>query len=215
MNAQVKGEFFVALPKGESAPSDLVKAAIQDCNNWWDRLARDVASTSIRIGQHLIEMQRDCKRADINFGDLFPKTPDDRGTSKLPFSWATGNKLMSIAKNAAITDSSHVRNCLPSDWGSLYELSRVEPKKLSKLIEDGRVNSDMSRPEIKRVVNGAKPKKSVKKRPVKRKALDEDREWDIAKGVFTRIDDPRKRAEELLKLLDDIGLTIDQIVEAA
>jgi len=47
---------------------------------------------------------------------------------------------MEIARHPVISNTKHVSH-LPPSWGTLYQLTRVEPKLLQAAIKDGRVIS--------------------------------------------------------------------------
>jgi len=77
---------------------------------------------------------------------LFPKSDAERDdTSKLPFSQATGTKLVAIAEHELLSNFSHEKNVLPPDWNTLYHLARLPAPKLKKLIDSGEVSPDLSR----------------------------------------------------------------------
>jgi len=66
---------------------------------------------------------------------------------ELPFSPQTAQKLMKIARTGHLTNAAHVRY-LPPNWGTIYELTKVDEAEFSELIEGGIVRPDMERSEI-------------------------------------------------------------------
>jgi hypothetical protein len=49
-----------------------------------------------------------------------------------------------LAGHPVISNAEHVRH-LPPSWGTLYQLTKVEPAVLKAAIKDGRVNPKMER----------------------------------------------------------------------
>lgn len=66
--------------------------------------------------------------------------------SDLPFSTSTARMLMKIAHNPQLTNREYV-HVLPTSWGTLYELSKLEPATLTAAITEGRIRPDMERKE--------------------------------------------------------------------
>lgn len=60
-------------------------------------------------------------------------------------SWA--QMLMKVARDPIISNRAHV-HALPPSWGTLYELTKVEPKLLKAAIKDHRVNPKMERKQV-------------------------------------------------------------------
>jgi hypothetical protein len=52
-----------------------------------------------------------------------------------------------LAGHPAISNATHVSH-LPPSWGTLHELTKVEPAVLKAAIKDGRVNPKMERKEV-------------------------------------------------------------------
>ena len=65
----------------------------------------------------------------------------------LPFDHTTTNRLMAIACNSVLANSAHVHN-LPPSYGTLYQLSRLEPPKLLAKIKDGTIHPKMQRKDV-------------------------------------------------------------------
>jgi len=70
---------------------------------------------------------------------FYPMVSEDLGRSRR---WA--EQLMSIARNAALTDAKHVSQ-LPADTQSLYQLSRLPAEVIEANIETGAISPDLSR----------------------------------------------------------------------
>jgi Protein of unknown function (DUF3102) len=69
--------------------------------------------------------------------------------SALPFGPRTAQRLMAIAADSQI--ATHV-SALPSSWGTLYELTKLDDKQFESCIKDGTIMSEMERRDISAVV---------------------------------------------------------------
>jgi Protein of unknown function (DUF3102) len=67
--------------------------------------------------------------------------------SDLPFSDSTARKLMAIAADKKLSNREHV-NVLPPSWGTLYELTKLEPEQFEARIASGAIRADMERKEV-------------------------------------------------------------------
>jgi hypothetical protein len=68
----------------------------------------------------------------------------------LPFSHATAQKLMAIARHPILAGYSH-GNRLPASWTTLYQLSRFDSPTLEQLITSGEVNARTERSDVERM----------------------------------------------------------------
>jgi len=68
----------------------------------------------------------------------------------LPFSSRTAQKLMGIARNSWIADSTHM-TLLPPAWSTLYELSRLPEDALERAAAEGLLRPEMERNEAVRL----------------------------------------------------------------
>jgi len=154
--------------------------------------AQSVLNWAIHTGEQLLRLRELCRGKAELWTSYFvePVTPQKRRVDRphLPFSHSKAHRLMAIASNPALREISHVKcSRLPNDWGLLYQLSRVEPKKLTKLIERGRVDANTTRQDATRLL----PKK-------------EKKPWSepAAKNVNVNITDLRTAARQLHQHLD-------------
>jgi hypothetical protein len=74
----------------------------------------------------------------------------------LPFSHATAQKLMRIARHPVLRDYSH-GNRLPTAWTTLYQLSLIDALTLEQLMTSGEVNPRTERHDIERMRRIALP----------------------------------------------------------
>lgn len=68
--------------------------------------------------------------------------------SDLDFAPSTARRLMAIASDERLSKRAHV-NVLPTSWGTLYELTKLDNATLERLIDDGTIRPDMPRRVVK------------------------------------------------------------------
>jgi hypothetical protein len=66
---------------------------------------------------------------------------------ELPFSLATAEQLMAIARNRVLSNSAHAP-ILPASWMTLYELTRLSEEVLEAKIADGTINPKTERKDV-------------------------------------------------------------------
>ena len=101
------------------------------------QLGKSVESI-IEVGRLLIKAKADLEHGE--WGRMF-----DEGL--VPFSQQTANKLMAVSEHPQLSNSAHGRD-LPPSWTTLYELSRVEPDRLTAALNDGTITPDMRRSAV-------------------------------------------------------------------
>lgn len=155
-------------PSGDVITTDSeIRAIVSDIQDWYQKLANAQLHYAFKIGGHLIELKAKAKEDGQKWGDV---------CERLPFSHQTANKLMAIAGNQVLSDNSaHERN-LPSDWNSLYQLSRIPEKKLEAQLNKGEITPGMNRTEIKKVVDMTTKKKTAAKAEPKKTESDSARD---------------------------------------
>jgi hypothetical protein len=104
----------------------------------------------IEVGRLLVKAKADLPHGE--WGRLFED-------GLVPFSIDTAQRLMAIAMHPALSNAAHARY-LPPAWGTLYELTKVEPKRLTAAFKDGLITPDMSR----KTVTALLPPKTTKPR---------------------------------------------------
>lgn len=130
-----------------------IQSLVDDVRSSVEEAQNAALGYAIRIGKDLLRLQAVCKHKRVAFGSLFPQSIDERGDpQKLPFSQATGSKLIAIARHDLLADFSHAKNVLPTDWTTLYYLARLPARKLRALIDEGRVHPEMSRADAMNAV---------------------------------------------------------------
>jgi DUF3102 family protein len=65
----------------------------------------------------------------------------------VPFGIRTAQRLMVIAGHPVISNATHA-SYLPASWMTLYNLSKVEPKRLNAAFKDGIITPDMPRKAV-------------------------------------------------------------------
>ena len=133
---------------------------VDSINALWREMTESAVDYAIRIGSALTQVKKECQRERRRFGSMFAQSHGlaDKRPDVFMFSQDTANKLMKIARNTAIKNSEHARN-LPSDWTAIYEISRLPPTKITKLIEDGSIRPDMGRDRARVIAVANMPRK--------------------------------------------------------
>jgi N6-adenosine-specific RNA methylase IME4 len=116
-------------------------------------IAREIQSRWSDATQSLVDCGRLLAEAKelLDHGD-FTSMVDEL----LPFSNRTAQRLMSIASNPWIANATHCV-VLPPSWGTLYELSRLDPETLEKAAADGLLRPDMARADAVCLRRGPAP----------------------------------------------------------
>lgn len=95
----------------------------------------------IAAGQHLTQA-----KADIEHGGW-----DDWCRDQVHISRQTAHQLMAIGRKFnEMYNASYI--CLPPSWGTLYELSRLDPADLAEAIETGAIHPELERSEAQAIV---------------------------------------------------------------
>ena len=146
----------IDLPMRPPIPDEDRRAtAVAVIREWVKTQSEAVHSWALRIGETLIQLRALCHEDGKLWKSQFPATRAERDVeTKLPFSYMTACRLISIYENEALRKVTHA---LPADWTSLYQLSRIPAPRLTQLIEQGKVKATMSRTEIVRLAK-SKPK---------------------------------------------------------
>jgi N6-adenosine-specific RNA methylase IME4 len=80
--------------------------------------------------------------------------------SDLPFSARTTDRLMAIYRDQRLADETHV-SFLPTSWGTLYEITRLDDDTFDHLIEIGVINPECERADITAALKADKRKDKV------------------------------------------------------
>src|ERR1044072_1346920 len=65
----------------------------------------------------------------------------------LPFSASTAARLMKISADERISNPAHVQH-MPTSWGTLYEITKLDDAQFQEKIADGTIRPDMARREL-------------------------------------------------------------------
>lgn len=190
----------IALPPRPPVPEDQMRAAaVADIRLWVRTQSEAIQNWAIRIGGALVELRRLCHEDGKLWMSHFPRTEAERDDkSKLPFSYVTANKLIAIYNNAALRDLSHERTQLPSDWNSLYALSRIPAPKLAALIQQRTINPNMSRAAVTQLVRSEVPNQERKALAKREKKLMHSRVLHIV--GLSILGSPEDFIETLIKM---------------
>jgi N6-adenosine-specific RNA methylase IME4 len=99
----------------------------------------------IETGRALIQA-----KAALAHGEFLAMVEKD-----LPFKKSAAEALMKIARDRRLTNSQHV-GILPTSWGTLYELTKLDDATIARGIETGAIKPDMERREAQALRTGEK-----------------------------------------------------------
>lgn len=106
---------------------------------------RKSAQAIIETGRLLIEA-----KAALAHGEFL-----EMAKTKLPFDVRATQRLMRIASDARLSNATH-ESLLPPNWGTLYELTKLDDDTFDARIEDGTINPGMERKAISTLIKKAK-----------------------------------------------------------
>jgi hypothetical protein len=128
---------------------------------WCNRIesAWDASREStIEVGRLLIAAKEELPHGE--FGKMLE--------SELPFSGRTAQRLMRIADDPRLTNTTHA-SLLPTSWSVLYELSRLRNDEFERHLAVGAIRADMSRDDALRLLGHGKTKAAAgRRRRIKR-----------------------------------------------
>jgi hypothetical protein len=130
----------------ESVRDDAKEYALKISAAW-----QKSVTSIIETGRWLIEA--DEKLAPGVYGSMFSVGRSVSTEPLVPFSKRTAERLIRIASHPVLCDATHVSR-LPASWGTLYVLSTIQPKRLKQLIDEGKINTDMTRKDATRLRAG-------------------------------------------------------------
>jgi hypothetical protein len=136
-----------ALGKRPSSSRTRTPAQAQDARRGW---AKRIRATWAKTIAAIIETgkQLNAAKADLPHGEFHYLV-----CNETPFHWSTADRLMAIARHPVLANFAHAQS-LPSAWTTLYELSRLRPKRLLALIKDSTVSARMERQDAEKLVAG-------------------------------------------------------------
>jgi hypothetical protein len=118
---------------------------------WATKINRSMAESVVAIiqtGRAFLEAKRQLRHG--GFQRLFAGHPE-AVREPVRCSKRTAERLMKIATHPVLSNATHV-SLLPPSWGTLYELTRVEPRRLAEAIDDGVIRPDMTRRQVSALV---------------------------------------------------------------
>jgi len=108
---------------------------------WADRICTQLGKSVeaiIEVGRLLVKAKADLAHGE--WGRLFQD-------ELVPFTINTAQRLMVISQHPTLSNTAHAQY-LPPSWTSLYELTKVEPKRLTAAFKDGIITPDMKRRDV-------------------------------------------------------------------
>jgi hypothetical protein len=126
-------------------PSSRTTAQAQDARRDW---AKRIRATWAKTIAAIIETgkQLNAAKADLPHGEFQYLVHNET-----PFHWSTADRLMAISRHEVLSNFAHAQS-LPAHWSTLYELSRLRPKRLLALIKDHTVSARMERQDAEKLV---------------------------------------------------------------
>jgi len=125
---------------------------------WADRICTQLGKSVesiIEVGRLLVKAKADLVHGE--WGRLF----DDQ---LVPFGQRTAHMLMTVAKHPQISNRNIYSN-LPTTWTTLYQLTKVEPTRLSAAFKDGTVTPDMKGRDVKALLPPTKTRTTRRRTP--------------------------------------------------
>lgn len=107
---------------------------------WVERIAkawRRTTESIIETGTIIADAKR-----GLPHGEFLKMVGDE-----LPFSRQVAHRLMTVARNAVLSNVDSIPH-LPPSWSALYELSKLDPPTLVAKIKDGTVNPKTTRRDV-------------------------------------------------------------------
>ena len=144
LKAERVDHFFDDLPDDEGVN----KWAAVLTRDW-----RDTVASVIKTGRDLIQAKKELGHG--RFCDLFIEEYLEEGRkdplcSLVPFTHRTANRLMKIARNKVLADSTH-ESILPTSWPTLHVLACIPEDKLEELIRARKIYPNLTRKEAERL----------------------------------------------------------------
>ena len=142
---------------GQQIVTSNCDSALSNCDSALSKITSEVP-TAIWAKRICIQAGKTVESI-IEIGRLFAKAKADLPYGEwgrlfegglVPFSIDSAQRLMAIADHPQIANTSTSRY-LPPAWTTLYELTRVEPKRLTAAFAEGLVNPDMTGNDAKKL----------------------------------------------------------------
>jgi hypothetical protein len=128
----------------------------------------------IEVGKLLAEAKRTLPHGE--FGAMIE--------NDLPFGARAAQMLMAIANHRGISNTKHVSH-LPASWGTLYELTKLGDDEFEARVQDGTINAEMKREDVK--ATKEKPLKKSRSDAGPRSGDDDDREPNYDDIAHSRV----------------------------
>jgi hypothetical protein len=132
---------------------------------WADRICMQLGKSVeaiIDVGRLLVKA-----KGDLAHGEWVRMFENEL----VPFNRQTAFKLIAIAEHSVISNVSHGKH-LPPAWTTLYELTRVEPKRLTAAFKNGSITPDMKRSDVQALMPLVKT--TARRAPVQKPTEDPD-----------------------------------------
>lgn len=138
--------------------------------------AESAVASIIDCGRALIAAKVELGVGD--WGRMFAES-DEPVAHPLPFSIRSAQMYVAVAGSMVLSNTNH-GSLLPPSWRSLYELTKMPEDRLEEALASGDITPDMTREQVRRLVNP-----TTADRPVRQRAPDpvSDAElWEAAES---------------------------------
>ena len=204
----MSGGLAIVVPFGPGKNTPERRASLRRCSvkAVREKLAehsRASVKTWVHVGKELAGVKKAAKEDGPKvFPALFARNAEERkDENKYPFSRQTADIFIAISARFA---HACANESLPASWRTLYELSRIEPSRLQKLIASGGIHPTITRPEAKRFAAQPNQKRRMKATSCR-----------SARTFFLEIRAPKDRAKKFFAFMRECGITIEQLKEIA
>jgi hypothetical protein len=119
----------------------------------WDRSTAKIVEELIKVGRMFLKAKAALPHGE--WGRLF-EGPDARCTVR------TAERFIAIALHPILSNATHVSH-LPTAWGTLYELTKVDHDMLTYALADGRIHPAMERRDVAKLLP---PKPAARTQPM-------------------------------------------------
>jgi len=176
----------------------------------WQRLIGGTVEGTFRLGNDLIAAKKALKHGEFTSMVL----------NDLPFTGRTARRFMAIARDPRLAKWTH-ESVLPTHWGTLYLLTRLDDPAFEQLREGGVLRPDMERGEVSKVLRLERVRKDEQRvlglAPVRGKfrtiVVDPAWEYDwLSVGARARVGYAMQTLEQLRAL--DVKAWADEAVGA-
>lgn len=185
-------------------------ATMPEAERWADAICTQLGKTVesiIKVGQLLAKAKAGLPHGE--WGRMF-------NNKLVPFGQRTADRLMVVAQHPTLSNSTHASN-LPPSWMTLYELTKVEPKRLKAAFKEGLITPDMPRKAVAALLP---PKQN--RGPATKKQIDVEWDFDPVTRCFFDIEARMRQTvfelnsegrKELFELIRQLLISLEEGIQ--